>query len=181
MTWQTTTYKRVALELERHRVEAWLLHLDRLDLRRIEAASDGNSIHNGDSTCLSLALWWRERLVTLSFLIMPDRVEEICETVASAIEKFSIGSSRVYPAQSAPRWLEGVWNGWEGDWNSLADRWRPVTSHSTAQSTLLDAQSSKFRFGPSACKRKAVPCVEIHRSASCLAVYSGHVAIRPKE
>lgn len=125
MTWQTTLYSRVAHELKRHGVEAWLLHLDRLDIRRIEVALDGNSLHHGESTCLSLALWWGERLISLSFLIMPDRIQDIPERVAASIEGLSTAASHSCPAQSAPRWHEGVWNGWEGDWNSLVDRWRP--------------------------------------------------------
>lgn len=125
MTWQSTLYKRVAHELERQGVEAWLLHLDRLAFRRIEAAPDGNSLHHGESTCLSLALWWGERVASLSFLIMPDRIQDISERLAAAIESLSIKSSNGCHAQLAPRWQEGVWNGWEGDWNSLAHRWRP--------------------------------------------------------
>ena len=125
MTWQTILYNLVAQELKRHGVESWLLHLDCLDIRRIEAAADGNSLHHGESTCLSLGLWWGERLISLSFLVMPDRIQDIPERVAASIEGLSTAAFQGGPAQSAPRWNQGTWNGWEGDWNSLADRWRP--------------------------------------------------------
>ena len=124
MTWQTTLCRRVTHELKRQSIEEWLLHLDRLDIRRVEASSDGSSRHRGESTCLSLALWWRGRPVSMSFLVMPDRIHEIPERVASFIKGLASATADGYP-MLVPKWHEGVWNDWEGNWESLADRWRP--------------------------------------------------------
>ena len=110
--------------VKKHGVQEWLLHLDRLDIRRLEAALDGTSCHHGESTCLSLALWSSGRVFTLSLLVMPDRIQKIPERVTAAIEGLSAAVDQSL-AQSAPGWHEGFWSSWEGDWNSLTDRWRP--------------------------------------------------------
>lgn len=125
MIWRNVLYHGVARELGEHGVEAWLMRLDRVDARRIEAAADGDSFHQGESTCLSLALWWGERRVTLSFPIVPDCVEGIPERVAASIKALSAAASSDGPAQSASDWHEGARSSWKGDWNALADRWRP--------------------------------------------------------
>jgi hypothetical protein len=111
--------ERASEHLGQARVDGWLLHVDQVQTRCRSIAADGVSVEIGIGSALSVALWQKGKLSTLSLQLSPCFYAEEFQQALCTMLAFDGG----VPYAGSLKVRPGRVMDWEGEFDSLDRGW----------------------------------------------------------